>query len=407
MKKLFVVATLLLCAFALRPANAMDVWYQPTPYPEKKWDGSPMPADLAIRHFWEGWLSSQYQPQLQQDDKLQIGGWNDLYLSFIKFDLAGLPQSADYAVVYLMPYSRGDGSTSTPFASCSDVGTWDLSLQWNPNKYYYSCRYWYSAPTAGTWTGFWLEYPGFVDWYNQWKNGTLANEGIAVIPKLNNNNFDVFRSSRYSDYVSDPYADGKRPMLYLSITPTLQLKMPLPGNHSWLVTTEIGGWDCKGTYDQYHDGTNYFSVDFSWKNNHDNGATVYAESSNIPVIAAAGGTVSVHPGDPSNGNYVVVTHGSSGFTTRYLHLDSIAVSDGASVSQGGILGYMGNTGLSDGKHLHFGVRYNNDGSSNVANLTKVVMDGWLLKSFQTECTVDGNGVPQTWNRYYRSGNTVY
>lgn len=221
----------------------------------------------------------------------------------------------------------------------------------------------------------------------------------------------------YNDYASDPYADSRRPILRLDFTPTLQLKMPLPGNHTWLVTTEVGGYDCKGSYDQYHDGSNYFSIDFSWKNVADSGATAYTETSNIPVIAVAGGMVvfaGTDPNKPDNGYFVVINHSggideTTGFTTRYLHLKagSIIVTQNQIVQQGDRLGYMGNTGLSFGTHLHFGVRYNNNGSSLVPETAKVVMDNWLLKSFQTECSVDANGVPTDWIRYYRSGNRVY
>lgn len=360
-----------------------------------------MPQNLNIVHLWDGWLPSYYYGQaFQRDDKLQIGGWGDTYETWAKFDIEGLPVNPTQAIFWVKSYPRGDGSTTTPLAFCKVGGFWDLSLTWSNQPSMLTCAGWFSAPTPGNWWGI-----NFTSWYNEWKNNQVTNNGIMMFPQYTNNNFDVFRSSRYS-------YDGDRPILQFSFTPSIQLKMPLPGNHRWLMTTETGGYDCLAKYPAYwpdtaHTGSNYFSLDFSWRNIPDSGATVYTETSNIPVIAAAAGTVTTFYNDPSNGNYVVVTHGSTGFTTRYLHLDTILVSNGASVTQGSILGYMGATGQAVGKHLHFGVRYNNSGSSGVAELSKVVMDGWILKSFQTECSVNGSGVPTDWIRYYRSGNTVY
>ena len=59
---------------------------------------------------------------------------------------------------------------------------------------------------------------------------------------------------------------------------------------------------------------------------------------------------------------------------------------------------------STGVHLHFGVRYQNHGYSHISELSKAIMEGLLFKSYQTECSV---GVPIDWIRYYRSGNLVY
>ncbi len=56
----------------------------------------------------------------------------------------------------------------------------------------------------------------------------------------------------------------------------------------------------------------------------------------------------------SYGNYVVLKH-TDGYFSRYAHLDSIAVKKGQAVNEGTILGIMGNTGNSTGRHLHFEV----------------------------------------------------
>ncbi len=58
------------------------------------------------------------------------------------------------------------------------------------------------------------------------------------------------------------------------------------------------------------------------------------------------------------GNMVTVLHLNK-VRTIYAHLDSINVKRGQSVSQGAILGKVGNTGFSTGKHLHYEISINN------------------------------------------------
>ena len=51
----------------------------------------------------------------------------------------------------------------------------------------------------------------------------------------------------------------------------------------------------------------------------------------------------------------MVVHGD-GYITLYGHLDSYAVSSGSYVSQGQVIAKSGNTGASQGAHLHFEIR---------------------------------------------------
>jgi murein DD-endopeptidase MepM/ murein hydrolase activator NlpD len=53
---------------------------------------------------------------------------------------------------------------------------------------------------------------------------------------------------------------------------------------------------------------------------------------------------------------VQISHDSR-YSTEYMHLSSIAgsVRKGVRVSRGSVIGTVGNTGLSSGPHLHFGL----------------------------------------------------
>lgn len=80
---------------------------------------------------------------------------------------------------------------------------------------------------------------------------------------------------------------------------------------------------------------------------------------NQPFVAAAAGTV-IEASSGWNGGYgnmVRVDHGN-GYVTVYAHCNALSVSVGQKVQAGETLGLIGNTGASDGPHLHFEVLYN-------------------------------------------------
>ncbi len=73
-----------------------------------------------------------------------------------------------------------------------------------------------------------------------------------------------------------------------------------------------------------------------------------------PIIAAADGTVTriMDQGNKGYGRRIDITHVDS-FMTRYAHLSRWIVRPGQKVKKGQIIGYSGNTGASQGAHLHF------------------------------------------------------
>lgn len=80
--------------------------------------------------------------------------------------------------------------------------------------------------------------------------------------------------------------------------------------------------------------------------------------SGTPILAADSGIATVIPDNGNGyGNYIMINHGG-GRVTLYAHMSGFAVSNGASVTQGQTIGYVGSTGNSTGPHLHFEVRVN-------------------------------------------------
>lgn len=79
--------------------------------------------------------------------------------------------------------------------------------------------------------------------------------------------------------------------------------------------------------------------------------------SGTPILAAASGTVVLAESGGPYGNHTLISHGG-GLATMYAHQSRFAVSAGAKVSQGDVIGYVGSTGYSTGPHLHFEVHVN-------------------------------------------------
>lgn len=398
--------------------QAVTAWYQPTPYPLKRCAGTSscpggtMPQDLEKVHIHDGWLNNFYPAIMtfQRDEKLRLGGWGDLYRTYFKIDLDGLPSNVTQAAIWLMPYASGGTPIDVNFYLVT--GTWDTGMTWSTQPPA-TLMGWRAAPVANQWWG-----TSITSWYNNWKNGTSPNYGMRLDPRTTPvNNFDEFRSSRYKDFVTDQFADGKRPILQLDFFPPTGMpnfKLPLSGGASWKLTGEAGGYECMGENpwpDTTHQGSNYFSLDFSPTNIKDAGGSYIGS---IPILAAAGGTVLEVGGGlfDSRGFYIVLNHGN-GFLTRYIHFNVPAarangtlLAVGNTVNQGDQIGIMGNGGTKD-VHLHMNFWYGStfSGGKNIDELTRTTMEGLLLKSYQTECSVDANGVPTNRIRYYHSANT--
>lgn len=73
------------------------------------------------------------------------------------------------------------------------------------------------------------------------------------------------------------------------------------------------------------------------------------------VYAAASGYAYTMENPGGYGHYIMIVHGD-GYITLYGHLNSYKISYGQYVSQGQVIAQSGNSGASQGAHLHFEIR---------------------------------------------------
>lgn len=170
------------------------------------------------------------------------------------------------------------------------------------------------------------------------------------------------------------------------------MKLPLPGGKNWKLNTQIGGSiECNGGTDQFHTGSNFYSLDFGHYSQ-ENG-----DESDIPILAVAPGEVNqdLTGWSSSYGNTVVIDH-FGGYRTRYAHMASPSLVTSGHVNQGDQLGVMGTTpgGIySTGIHLHLQVYYNGSSTQSVPELANVTMENKSLSNYVVGC-----------HSYYYSGN---
>jgi murein DD-endopeptidase MepM/ murein hydrolase activator NlpD len=82
------------------------------------------------------------------------------------------------------------------------------------------------------------------------------------------------------------------------------------------------------------------------------GVDMMSETGDDKVFAVKPGIVVMSELHPQYGNTVVLRH-SNGVESLYAHMAQLLVKVGDKVTTDNVLGYIGNTGLSTGKHLHF------------------------------------------------------
>ena len=93
----------------------------------------------------------------------------------------------------------------------------------------------------------------------------------------------------------------------------------------------------------------------------------YAAPTGTPIKAAGDGKVVFAGVRNGFGNVVMIQHGGV-YTTLYGHMSKISVKNGARVSQGQVIGAVGQTGLATGPHLHYEFHVNGTAVNPLANM---------------------------------------
>jgi murein DD-endopeptidase MepM/ murein hydrolase activator NlpD len=83
----------------------------------------------------------------------------------------------------------------------------------------------------------------------------------------------------------------------------------------------------------------------------------FSAPTGTPAYATASGRVAAAGRNGGYGLMVEIAH-EHGLATRYAHLSSLAVQEGARIEAGQLVGYVGTTGRSTGPHLHYETRRN-------------------------------------------------
>ena len=104
----------------------------------------------------------------------------------------------------------------------------------------------------------------------------------------------------------------------------------------------------------------------------------YGAPKGTPIKAAGEGTVKFVGTKSGYGKVVILGH-TSGYETLYAHTSGFAkgIKSGVKVKQGQLIAYVGNTGMSTGSHLHFGV-YKNGNAINPETEIKVAKSVFAL-----------------------------
>ena len=112
--------------------------------------------------------------------------------------------------------------------------------------------------------------------------------------------------------------------------------------------------------------------------------TDFAAPKGRTIYAAGDGRIEFAGTKGGYGKTIIINHGN-GYKTLYAHQNGFAkgIRQGMGIKKGELIGYVGNTGLSSGPHLHLGLYKNGTAIDAMTVLTKPKIDGLEAKEKAT------------------------
>ena len=173
----------------------------------------------------------------------------------------------------------------------------------------------------------------FEVFYDDGEDGESRNELLYASITTRNETFRYYRYQTPDDGVIDFYdPNGRSTRKFLIRTPI------------------VGGKFTSGFGMRFHPILGY---------SRPHTGVDWAAPIGTPVFAAGNGTILSAGWDSGYGRRIEIQH-ANGYVTTYNHLSGFArgVNEGVHVKQGQVVGYLGQTGLATGPHLHYEVLVN-------------------------------------------------
>ena len=124
------------------------------------------------------WLNNSGRQAAEHDGRLEVGGWGDRYITFLRFDLGGQPQVATQARIWLYAYPHEDSRYNPVGIVLNDVNSpWQSRELTNTTRPTMAGIASMIPPTPNSWYSI-----DVTTLYNGWRAGGTASSLNRAYP---------------------------------------------------------------------------------------------------------------------------------------------------------------------------------------------------------------------------------